>query len=191
VNSLWDIVKTVGGNLISTAVPGGPLLLAGINALLPDDAQLPADATGQQAQDVISALPPEQRAEVMGKKFDVELATITQSGETMRAMLTTEATSPHTTRPKIALGSFRVVAFAIIVTISLWAYGIVTADTDMVKTIVNGWPFLLSAVGPLIVLLRAYFGVLGKEQKNKLDAATGNTNPAGIAGIIQALVKQK
>jgi hypothetical protein len=76
-------------------------------------------------------------------------------------------------------------------TVSLWAYGSLKADTKMVTTIVNGWPFLLAAIGPLVVLLHAYFGVLKTEQKNKLDAANGHSSPAGLAGILSAFMGKK
>ena len=187
---LWSIVKTVGTGLISTMVPGGPLIVGAINAALPADKQLPENATGQQAMDAIGTLPAAERAQVMDKQFDVQITQIKEAGDTMRTMLTADATNPQSTRPYIAMGSFLVVAFTSVTTVSLWAYGIIKADTKMVETIVNGWPFLLSAIAPLVVLLRAYFGVLGAEQKNKLDAANGVSQPSGIAGLLAAVLKK-
>jgi hypothetical protein len=188
---LWSIVKTVGTGLISTMVPGGPLIVAGINAVLPADQQLPANATGQQAMDAIESLPPAEQAAVKKKQYDVEITQIKESHDTVRTMLTADATMPQSTRPYIAKGSFHVVAFVCVMTVSLWAYGILKADTKMVTTIVNGWPFLLAAIGPLVVLLHAYFGVLKTEQKNKLDAANGHSSPAGLAGILSAFMGKK
>ena len=188
---LWSIVKTVGSGIISAAVPGGPLIVGAINEFLPDDAKLPENATGQQAQDALATIPAEQRAQLMDRQFDVQETQIKESYASNRAMLEADAVTPHTTRPYIAKHSFHVVAFTSIVTVSLWAYGIIKADADMVETIVNGWPFLLAAIGPLVVLLQAYFGVLKQEQKNKLDAAGGVSQPNGLAGLISSFVGRK
>lgn len=188
---LWSIIKTVGTGIISAAVPGGPLIVSAINEFLPDKAKLPENATGAQAQDALASLPAEQRAQIMDRQFDVEITQIKEAYASNRAMLEADAVMPHTTRPYIAKHSFHVVAFTSVVTVSLWAYGIIKADTKMVETIVNGWPFLLAAIGPLVVLLQAYFGVLKTEQKNKLDAAGGNSQPGGVAGLISAFMKKR
>jgi hypothetical protein len=187
---LWSILKTVGTGVIATvAGPAAPLVIGAINAILPDEQKLPDNATGQQAQDAMATIPAAERAALMDKQFDVEITQIKESGDTLRTMLTADATMAHTTRPYIAKGSFMVVAFTSITTVSLWAYGILKADTKMVETIVNGWPFLLSAIAPLVMLLRAYFGVLQGEQKTKLDAAAGVSSPSPLAGLIQAFRK--
>ena len=189
--NLWDIVKTVGTGIISTMVPGGAAIVGAVNAFLPDDAKLPENATGQQAQDALASIPAEQRAQLMDKQFDIQITQIKEAYSSNRAMLEADAITPHTTRPYIAKHSFHVVAFVCITTVSLWSYGIIKADDTMVKTIVEGWPFLLAAIAPLVVLLHAYFGVLKQEQKNKLDAATGGgTQPTGIAGLISQVFKK-
>jgi hypothetical protein len=40
-------------------------------------------------------------------------------------------------------------------------------------------------VGPLVVLLHAYFGVLRKEQQNKLNAANGHAIVSGISSLFK------
>lgn len=188
---LWDIVKTIGSAAIQTALPGtGSLIVGAVNAMLPDDKKLPESATGQQAASAIGMLPPEQQTEIMSKEYDVTIEDIKQSHDTLRTMLDADANNPQSTRPYIAKGSFHVVAFAIIVTVSLWAYGVATSDDGIVKTIVDGWPFLLAAIAPLVILLHAYFGILKKEHKDRLDAANGSANPAGIVGLVSSLFKR-
>jgi len=127
----------------------------------------------------------------MDKEFDVELTQIKESNETLRVMLEADARSPHTTRPYIAKGSFHVVAFAVILVVSVWAYGVLISDDGIIKTVVEGWPWLLAVLGPLVALLYAYFGVIKQEHKNKLDAANGGSTPAGIAGILSSLINRK
>ena len=187
---LWSIVKTVGTGLISTMVPGGAAIVAGINAVLPKDKQLPANATGQQAMDAIDALPPAERAAVMNKQYDVTIEQIKQSHDTVRTMLTADATTPHTTRPYIAKHSFHVIAFAVITTTAIWAYAVLTKNTEMVTAIMNGWPFVVGVNGTLATLLLAYFGILKQEQKNKLDASNGVAQPTGLAGLLTTIMRK-
>lgn len=187
--NIWDIVKTVGTGIVAT-LPGGPLVLGAVNALLPDDKQLPDTATGQQIGNAVSTLPPEAQVELLSKEFEVDITHIKESHSTVRTMLESDAANPQSTRPHIALGSFYVVAFAVVIIVSVWAYGVAMADNAMVKAVVDGWPFVIAVLAPLVTLLHAYFGVLKREHKNRLDAAQGISAPSGIAGILSALIKK-
>lgn len=189
---LWDIVKTVGSAALQVALPGtGSLIVGAVNELLPDDKKLPAGATGDDVIRAIASLPPEQQASIMEKEFDVEITQIKESNSTVRAMLESDAKNPHSTRPYIAKGAFHVVAFAVIVAISVWAYGVFIRDDDLVKAVMDGWQFVLAVIGPLVTLLWAYFGVLKQEHKNRLDAANGSSTPGGIAGILSTVLKRR
>lgn len=166
---LWDVIKTVGANTVRQAVPGGGLLIDAVNEWLPDGRKLPSDATGRDVEAMIDKLPADQRAELLEKEFDVDVERIQQSNETLRAMLVSDSEMKHTTRPYIAKHAFHVVAFSVVVTVSAWAYGVVIKDIDIVDAIMDGWPFMLSVIGPFVVLLQAYFGVLRDESKNRLN----------------------
>ncbi len=186
---LWDIVKTVGSSVISNAVPGGSLIVEGINALLPDDKQLPVDATGNQVNSAISNLPPEQQAQVLNKEYDVKLEQIKQSHSSLQTMLEVNATSTHTTRPKIAYQAFQVIAFSTISVIFAWSFAVITGNTEMVDTIERSWLFILGVITPLVTVLHAYFGVLRDETKDKFNAAQGHkVDPVG--GLIDKLFKR-
>lgn len=187
---LWDIVKTVGGAVVRNAVPGGGMLVDVVNGFLPEDKKLPTGATGTDIANVVDRLPPDARAELLGREFDVDITQIQESNATVRAMLEADTRNPHTTRPYIAKGAFHVVAFAVIVAISVWAYGVFTGDKTLVTAVMGGWQFVLAAIGPLVTLLWAYFGVLKQEHKNRLDAAGGGSSTSGLAGVISALVKR-
>lgn len=186
--NIMEILGKVGSGVITSLVPGGAAIVSAVNAFLPDDKKLPGSATGAQVSAAVSALPPEQRAQVIAKEFDVDITQIKESNDTLRTMLTAEQASTHTTRPRIALGSFYVVGFAIVAVVLLWCYAVATGNSVMVSAIMEGWPFLLAVLGPLVVLLRAYFGVLKTEQKNRLDAANGSTGTA-VSGILSKLIR--
>lgn len=186
---LWDIVKNVGSSIVREAIPGGGLLLSTINELLPDDKKLSSGATGSDVETVINTLPSDKKAELLEREFDVDITQIKESNSTIRAMLDADTKTPHTTRPYIAKGAFHVIAFVIVVTVSLWAYGVGTKNDDMVSTIMDGWKFILAVIGPLVTLLWAYFGILKQEQSNRLNAANGSTT-GGLSSIIANIVKR-
>lgn len=188
---LWSIVKDIGSAALQVALPGtGTLIVETINAVLPDDKQLPAHATGADVQDALVHVPSEQRAALMDKQFDVTIEQLRQAGESNRAMLAAESTSEHTTRPYIAKGSFQVVAATTLIAISAWAHGIVTGDNAMIEKVVDGWPFILAATAPLVALLRAYFGILKSEQADKLNVSQGSPAASGLLGLVSSLIKR-
>jgi len=184
-----DIIKSVGAGIIREVVPGGGLLLGAINAVLPADRKLPDTSTGQDIDYVIKGLPASQRSAILNKEFDIDLAQIKEGNATLRVMLEQDAKNPHSTRPKIALGAFRVIAFSCITVISVWSYGVLTGDSALVKAVMDGWAFILAAIAPLTVLLQSYFGVLKTEHRNRLDAANGST-ASGITSLISSFIKR-
>lgn len=189
---LWDIIKTVGSTALQVALPGtGSLIVGAVNELLPDDQKLPAGATGHDINNAVAKLTPEQQASLMEKEFDVSITQIKESNSTIRVMLESDAKNPQSTRPYIAKGSFLVVAFVVVVTISAWAFGAVTGDEKMVTAVMGGWQFVLAVIGPLVTLLWAYFGILKQEHRDRLHAATGSQAKSGISGLISSFIKRK
>jgi len=188
---LWDVIRTVGSGVIREVVPGGGILVDAVNEFLPSDKKLPSNATGEDIDGALSALPPEQQARILEKEFDVDLTRIRQSNETVRAMLESDAKNQHTTRPYIAKGAFHVIAFAVVLVVSTWSYGVIMNRENLVEAVSSGWPFVLSVIGPFVVLLHAYFGVLKSEHKNRLDAAAGKSGAAGMAGLLSNLIRRK
>lgn len=187
---LWDIVKTVGATALNVALPGaGTAVIGLVNEFLPDGAKLPQTATGHEVENALQALPPADRAKLMERQFEVDITQIREAHSTVRSMLESDVKNPHSTRPFIALGAFWVVAFAVVTTISVWATGVVTGDSEMVETVVNGWRFILAVIGPLVSLLWAYFGILKTEHKNRLHAA-GGSPAGGLVGALAGLFKR-
>ena len=176
---LSDIAKRVGAGLVRDLVPGGSLLLDAVNAMLPADKKLGPNATGGDLQN----LPPE----VLAKKFDVEIESIKQAGETVRAMLEAEARSTHTTRPRIAMRAFYLVSVISLIIVFAWAWAVVTGDTEVVGLVVDGWPFVLAILAPFVGWLNHYFGVLRSEHANRLDAVAGSKRASFVAGVVDAI----
>jgi len=186
---LWDIVKNVGALAFSSAVPGGSLILGAVNSFLPDDKKLPEGATGDDVSKAINTLPPEQQSEVLMKEFDVKIEEIKQSHNSLQTMLKANAESKHTTRPKIAYQSFQILAFSVVVVITVWAYAIITGDAEIITIINDSYLFIGVLVAPLVTVLHASFGVLTQESENRLNDAQGHkVDPVG--GLISKLFKK-
>ena len=189
---LWSILKSVGGAAIQTALPGtGSLIVGAINELLPDGETLPRGATGDDITRAIAAMPTDWQSNVVDMDFEVDIVQIKESNDTVRTMLESDAKNQHSTRPRIALGAFRAVAFVIVLTVSAWVYGVIRGDDALVEHLVNGWPFILTAIGPLVTLLWAYFGILKQEHKNRLDAANGAASSSGVVGVLANLLTRR
>lgn len=186
---LFDIIKKVGGVALNF-VPGGGPVLSAVNALLGSDDQLPPNATGHQLGAAVATLSGSEKASLMEKEFDVQITEIEEGNETLREMLKRDAENPHSTRPKIALGAFHVIAFVCVGVIVLWGYGVFVENTAIVNAVTESWMMVVSLITPLITVLLAYFGHLKTEHKNKMDAANGSTTPNGIAGLLASIIKK-
>lgn len=188
--NIWGIIKSVGSRVVEEVIPGGGLIIDAVNAILPDEKKLPSSATGADLESAVNAMTPEQRTQIEMKKFDVDITQIKESNSTLRTMLSADAVTPHTTRPYIAKGSFHVVAFVIITVISIWAYGVSTNRVEVVKAVMEGWKFILAVIGPLVSLLWAYFGILRKENKTKVETA-GGVAPTNIVSTVAGLLRNR
>lgn len=168
---VWQAARRIGASIIRE-IPGGDLLVDTVNQFLPRDKKLGAKSTGDDLASAVDQLSPEHRVELMQQQFELDIT----AHQTVQTMLVSDATSKHTTRPRIAWGAFVILAFVSILVVSMWAAGVATSNDVMVNTISDGWPFVLTIVGPFVTLLYAYFGVLRSERKDVLNAFTGTRN---------------
>lgn len=190
---LIDILKAVGSAAIQVAMPGtGSLLVAGINELLPVNKQLPVNPTGSDVSSAIASLPPEQRASVLEREFDVEIVQIEQSNQTLRAMLESDAANPHSTRPKIAYQAFQVVAIISLGIVAIWAIAALRGDHKTMGLVNDGYIFIGIITSPFILWLNSYFGILKTESKDRLNAVSGlpETKPNFIKSTISSFLSK-
>jgi len=186
---LLEILGKVGSSIIKEVVPGGGLIIEAVNAFLPDDKKLNSTSTGSDISNAVASLPPEVQAQLLEKKFDVEITQIKESYDTVKTMLESDAKNPQSTRPKIALGSFQLVRMVLLTVVALWAYGVASADKELVKSVMDGWAFIAILIGTPTTVLLAYFGVLKQEHKQRLNAASGNKE-VGIIGSLAKLLQK-
>ena len=176
---IWDIVSKAGKVALSSLIPGGGLIVDVINEFMPEDKKLPKDATGEQARTAIESLPPEQAAQIFSKELDVEIAEIQEFTKVMTVLADADKTGAST-RPEIALMMAKTTCFAVITSVSIWAYSVIMNQISMMGFLKDSWPLLLSILGVPAALLRAYFGMRSKEKKARYDMAA-HVEPQGNA----------
>lgn len=185
--NLMKILGTVGGGLISTLVPGGAAIVAGINAFLPDDKKLPENATGTQVQDAVSSLPPAQQAEILSKEYEVEIAK-TEAWADIQGHLSKADQAGASTRPQISMMMAWLVVLQVFTVCALMMASVAMVNNEILGTIKEFWPMLLASMGIPAKLLHSYFGMRTEEKKHRVQAATG---VAPIAGIIASIFNRK
>ena len=186
---LWDIIAKAGKVAISALVPGVGLIVEAINAFLPDDKKLPADATGDQAKDAISALPPDQQALVLMKEFDVEIVEAQEFTKVQQALAQADATG-SSTRPYIAKLMAQCVGFVVIASSAMWVISIARDQVSMMTALRDSWPLMLAILGPPIGLLNSYFGKRTKEKESRYNMAAPNSSVPGALSQIIGMFKK-
>ena len=182
---LLDILAAVGSAGIQVMLPGvGNKIVSEINRFLPSESKLPFDSTGVDVENALSKLPAEQQASIKNKEYDVAIVQIQEQASVLRNMLNADAANPHSTRPYIAKHCFHTLALLSVLIVLAWFYGVVTGKDEVIKVVVNGWPFVASIIAPFVLLLRAYFGILKDESKHRMDAAVGVQSKPGLSSLL-------
>ena len=181
-------LKSIAGPLLGVAsalIPGGPIILGAINAMLPEDKKLPPTATGSDMHQAVNNLPPNAKASLMEKELDVEIAEIV-AWEGIQESMSKADVAGASTRPRIAVMMAQVVVFVILVFISVWAIAIFHKDLETLKIINDSWATILAVIATPTALLRAYFGMRTKEKQSRYSAMSGQDVGGGLAGLIKA-----
>jgi hypothetical protein len=186
---LEQVLKTAGSAALASFPPYGPLALAAINAILPNGQKLPESVTGDMAEGALKSVPSEQRAQVLNQELKLKETEIKEVGESTRTMLIHDARNPQSTRPYIAKGCFLILgAVALMITAAV----LIASIRDMTQVIMSlsaSWELIAVVIGPLVYVLKAYFGAIQTEQKQRFNAANGFNIETGIASVMSALKK--
>ena len=185
---LTDILKNVGTAVLKSAVPGGSEILAFVNEMLPSDEQLGSSASGSDVTAAISSLPDNTKALLLERQFDVEIAKV-HSWTLIQQALNHADASGASTRPRIAIMMAQVVVFAVIVFMGLWAVAVIRNQSDVLTSLTNSWPLVLSVLATPMALLRAYFGLRTEEKTSRYAAAAGQPKSNFVADIFKAIRK--
>ncbi len=175
-----QILKSISGPLLAVAGASNPLVggaIATYNAIVSKDKQLPIEATGIDLKMAVDSMPPDQLSSLMEKEVDLKIAQ--EEGWTERYIAMTKSDSQDA-RAKIMKWitlSF-VWPYALIGLAA--AYSLSMGDTKLE----DSWPFVLAYLGVSVSLIKIYFGVIEREQGNRIDGMNGNqTKPLGLGRI--------
>lgn len=160
----------------SNLIPGGPAILAAVNAFLPENEKLPETATGGELAAAVEKLPPEQRASLMEKEIDLKIVQEEGWTERYKAMCSGDGQS---TRPAIALMMAKVTCFVIILFTSAISIEVYLHGFDSLADNAGAWTIFATILGIPSSVLAKYFGELRREQQNRLGAKS-----SGIMGQI-------
>jgi len=184
------IFDTIKGPLLTAAsslIPGGPLILGAVNAMLPEDEKLTENATGQDIRNAVNKLSPDQRVSLMEKELDVEIAEI-KSWEGIQASLAHADAAGASTRPFIAVMMAWVVVAVVMLFMATWSYSVYTDNSFLTDSLSDSWPLFGTVIGTPTYLLKSYFGMRTKEKTTRYNAAAGQPTSA-LSNLITALKK--
>ena len=187
--NIGKILAKVGGSIIKNVVPGAGIVVDAINAFLPEDKKIPANATGKQASDAINSLPSADQVTVLSKQLDVEIIDAQEYTKVITALADADK-SGSSTRPAIAKMMAWIVSFSVIVFSSALAIAIFNEATETIKQLSDTWPLMLAILATPTALLRAYFGMRTKEKKARYGIGSGQAKSSGLLGDIVGLFKK-
>jgi hypothetical protein len=157
-SDILDFLKPAA-SIAASLIPGGSAVVEAVNLLLPDDKKLPENATGGQVVAAYEGLTPEQQSSLREKEIDLEIRKVEVDSDNYIAMCEADG---QTTRPKIAWAMCQVLCAEILL-FTVWCF---VHPEEMDSTAL--WSiFAALTATPTAVLIR-YFGVLVKEQGNRL-----------------------
>lgn len=187
--NLQNVLKAAGSAALASFPPYGPLAIAALNQVLPDSQKLPETATAADAKTALGSLPEEDRVTILTQELKLEEAKIKEAGDTVRTMLIHDAKTPQSTRPFIAKGCFWVLGAVAVMTSSAITYAAVKGEGNTIMALSSSWELIAVVIAPLVYVLKAYFGAIQTEQKQRLNAANGYNIETGISAITGALKK--
>lgn len=182
---VFDILKKVGGLALNIACPQAAAILGEVNKLLPADKQLPADATGTQIEKVMESLPPDQRAAIMNRKYDVQIATMKAHSTDLATLAEVDKTG-MSTRPKAALIAMWLLVFETVLLTLMICWATIEQANDTLKAIKDFWPILSVMLGTPASIVLQYFGKRTKDKELRYNLAAGQAPGIGmLAGAIK------
>jgi len=191
---LGDILKKVGLSAVKTLVPGGEFLIDTVNSFLPNDKKLPVEATGQQVEQAIQTLSPEQQVQLMSREYDVQIAEINAWAQ-VQGYLAEADKSGASTRPKISMmmakvTCFSIVTFTVALSIPLFRIIVYGDPVEALKVVGNVWIAMAAILGIPSALLRAYFAMRKEEKEDRYHLAIGQPPKVGLLEGIVNLIKR-
>lgn len=175
--NIAEILKNVGKGLLKNAFPPiSGIVFDTINASLSDSKQLGENSTGEEAEEAIRDLPPEQRASLLEKKFEFEITKVKEFTK-VQEILAKADIAGASFRPWIAVAMAAIVVYADLVAITAWAFTVYKNPEILAST----WPLIVAILATPTALLRAYYAMRTKEKVERYSAITNQAPKIGWA----------
>lgn len=139
-----------------------------VNGLLPEDKQLPITSTGAEVQRVVDQLPAEQRASLLEREIDLEIAREEGWSTRYQAMCSADG---QESRAKIVMMMAQVLVFEILAFTVLFFWRPEVINSQEV------WLIFGVLTGTPATVLLNYFGNLRREHAQRQNAISGQSAP--------------
>lgn len=169
-----EILKAAGGIALDVFAPRAREL---VNSILPESKKLPPEATGADAEHALQWADPDQRAQLMERRLELQVAQ--EEGWTARYQAMCQADG-QSSRAHIAKLMAWVLAFEILL-FTAWAF---VYPENMTSPAL--WTVFATLTGVPAGLLGKYFGELRREQRNRQEAMGA---PAAV-GVVRGLISR-
>jgi len=181
-SAIFDSIKGPLASVAASMIPFGPQILGVVNAMLPDDKKLPETATGSQIADAVESLPPEQRASLMEKRIDLQIAK--EEGMTERYKAMAEADGQETRARLVNKAMNALIALTtVFISAMAWVYvdrGAAAAFSGEMAAVFGVFS------GTFAYVIRSYFGDLRTETKSRHHVIDSKPQPLGAIAAFLA-----
>jgi hypothetical protein len=147
-----------------------------INAFLEPSKKLIGEASGEQVNSAIMTLPHDKQLILMEAEIDVAKTEVLEFTKVQTVLNAADANG-SSTRPQIAKDFSRIVAFVVISIITMFVVSVINKDYEALKLLQNNWQLILATIGPLLLVIRSYFGMRTDEKKARQYSAFNIEKP--------------
>ena len=177
--NIKSFLKTVGLGLISSN-PMGAAALTVINGFLPDDKKLPENATGEQAQDAIKSLSPDQLAQL--ELAEIHLAEVEEEGRTARYIAMCAAEGQETRAKVVLIAIWGLISTNLLFMLVIaWVYVERGASEAFSPSLIGTYTVM---TGTLAYVVRAYMGDLRSETRSRHETIDEKPRKPGLLEVL-------
>jgi hypothetical protein len=178
-----------GAGIGASLFPQLNAVLTVVNAILPNDKQLPLDSTGADIEAEIYSIPEDQRKAILETEIELEKTSIIEHTKVFQALVDAEKIG-STNRPHVVLVFTYVTAIVSLSIVFICAYAVITKDKEIIESFGMLWPVFFAVLTCLVSIPQRYFGARTKEKLARQNAAIGVLEPEkkGLRNIIKDLL---
>lgn len=200
-----EILKAAGSTALSIAFPGvWPAVTKLVNAFVSDDDKLDGNATGDDINKIVKALPIETQAVIYKEKVDLavqhskERIALSNDKVEMQRILERPSQRGMNINKMVntVIAVIVIYCLTLLICSGIQLYIVIHPEqypksVDVFKALPQ-WDMILSLLAPLIWCIRSYFGDRSSDTANGLRAQLGHKPivPSGIIGAFASRIQK-